>query len=174
MSANSDDDTRRRNGMELPWNELQVATWFLFPTVIAQYFGLLFPLLYLNTIYQVIPTIFFMLSSITAFYGAYMTCTIDPIDDNLVVDNASAPKGNWHFCCHCATVEPISDIQQRRNNTTNNRPPLDEKETIYCYVCEDTVHVSSKHCRFCNKCVKRFDHHCKFLLSTVDILFNFL
>lgn len=32
---------------------------------------------------------------------------------------------------------------------------------LYCYVCETDVHESSKHCRYCDKCVTRFDHHCK-------------
>lgn len=38
--------------------------------------------------------------------------------------------------------------------------PTDEPH-LYCYICETNVHESSKHCRYCDKCVLRFDHHCK-------------
>ena len=41
-------------------------------------------------------------------------------------------------------------------------PPVGE-DTCRCYLCQVHVFASSKHCRFCDKCVLRFDHHCKWL-----------
>ena len=33
------------------------------------------------------------------------------------------------------------------------------QDTVHCYLCEKDVDASAKHCRYCDKCVKGFDHH---------------
>jgi hypothetical protein len=32
--------------------------------------------------------------------------------------------------------------------------------TKQCWICDIQVGEKSMHCKFCNKCVDRFDHHC--------------
>jgi hypothetical protein len=32
--------------------------------------------------------------------------------------------------------------------------------TKQCWICDVQVHEQSMHCKFCNKCVDHFDHHC--------------
>ena len=31
---------------------------------------------------------------------------------------------------------------------------------MYCEICRTYVHQTSKHCRSCDRCVEKFDHHC--------------
>ena len=43
------------------------------------------------------------------------------------------------------------------NIEQNNNP---EDPTKQCWICDVQVGVKSMHCKFCNKCVDHFDHHC--------------
>ena len=38
---------------------------------------------------------------------------------------------------------------------------------MYCYLCEINVGMTSKHCRYCDKCVVGFDHHCVWLNTCI-------
>lgn len=31
----------------------------------------------------------------------------------------------------------------------------------FCFLCQLHVNKGSRHCRYCDKCVDKFDHHCK-------------
>lgn len=37
----------------------------------------------------------------------------------------------------------------------------------YCYICRENVPADSLHCRECDKCIDRFDHHCLWLNTCV-------
>lgn len=67
-----------------------------------------------------------------------------------------------YFAYMTCSVDPADDVLCRTAVANTN-----EKEQIYCYLCEVNVDSSSKHCRFCNKCVQVFDHHCKWLNTCV-------
>jgi hypothetical protein len=41
-----------------------------------------------------------------------------------------------------------------------NRSPQYGTQLSYCHACKVDVHSSSRHCRYCDKCVIGFDHHC--------------
>lgn len=68
-----------------------------------------------------------------------------------------------YFAYMTCSVDPADDVLCSATVAANTN----EKEQIYCYLCEVNVDSSSKHCRFCNKCVKVFDHHCKWLNTCV-------
>jgi palmitoyltransferase len=171
MSEKSKENNRRKNGFEKPWHELQMATWALYPIVLAQYFGLLFPLLWRNIYGQIIPTVFFGVSSLLAAYFGYLTCSIDPADDALISANNTI-KSNCISCCGFmkSVVAPVSLPSVRSNNSNGdleNQDSVSGRDTIYCYICEENVRDNSKHCRYCNKCVQGFDHHCKWLNTCI-------
>lgn len=130
---------RRINGLQMPWDELQVTTWILFPLIVTHYYAFLYFLLWDFVVVKVICTIFFSLCTILAGYSAYMTCSIDPADNILCAPYTSTVK----------------------------TPQNEEEEPVYCYICETHVDTTSKHCRTCDKCVVNFDHHCKWLNTCV-------
>jgi hypothetical protein len=45
------------------------------------------------------------------------------------------------------------------------------EQTKQCWICDIQVNTESMHCKFCNKCVDHFDHHCmcKFCSQVVYI-----
>lgn len=89
---------------------------------------------------QIFVLIFFSLSSLMSLWAARETCMTDPCDNALITAQIQHP------------LEKI---------------PAAAEEQIFCYICEVSVHHSSKHCRYCDKCVVKFDHHCKWLNTCV-------
>lgn len=65
-----------------------------------------------------------------ATYFGYRTMAVDPADPRLLC------RG-----------EEGQGIQQ-------------DDPTKQCWICDVQVHEQSMHCKFCNKCVDHFDHHC--------------
>ena len=130
---------RRINGMQRPWHPFQIATWFLFPIILAHYYAFLEHLLWDPVAVEIVLTIVFSIFSICTAVFAYYTVTIDPIDDAVLCVEVPASTGGTSVT----------------------------KEVIHCYLCEKDVHQTSKHCRFCDKCIIGFDHHCKWLNTCI-------
>ena len=119
-------------------------TWVLFPTVMVHFFCFLMPLLWTDMGSQVSIPLLFILSAVLTSFGVYATCSINPCDVNL-----------------------LSIDSPRRKGANGTERTLSNGDSIYCYVCEKSVHKSSKHCKFCQKCVTAFDHHCKWLNTCI-------
>lgn len=60
----------------------------------------------------------------------------------------------------CCAIDPCDDSLKNRN-------ALRRVDSVYCYVCDLTVHKDSKHCPYCDKCVEKLDHHCKWLNTCI-------
>jgi hypothetical protein len=149
---------RRQNGFQQPLHYFQVATWALYPLILVAFYAFLAPLLL--TLFNldsnnltglfIALVVVFSLAGVVAAVAVYITCTIDPADDS-VCD----PNGVSSGCV--SSIFTVRDVYKEG----------EERPTIYCYLCESSVHDSSKHCRYCDKCVTRFDHHCKWLNTCV-------
>eukprot|EP00428_Durinskia_dybowskii_P072899 CAMPEP_0170409202 /NCGR_PEP_ID=MMETSP0117_2-20130122/29213_1 /TAXON_ID=400756 /ORGANISM="Durinskia baltica, Strain CSIRO CS-38" /LENGTH=384 /DNA_ID=CAMNT_0010666617 /DNA_START=25 /DNA_END=1179 /DNA_ORIENTATION=- len=129
---------RRVNGLQPPWHEFQVATWVLFPVILVHYYAFLMHLLWRPDAVVIVLTILFSLFAISCGVSAYITLSIDPIDDAVL-------------CLE----------------TSLSRDPRSKGGTVHCFLCEKDVDHSSKHCRFCDKCILCFDHHCKWLNTCI-------
>lgn len=70
-------------------------------------------------------------------------------------------------------IDP-SDPQVRKQPTNNVVPEFDRTKHLHviengrCHLCNITISSKrTKHCSVCNKCVKKFDHHCMWLNSCI-------
>mmetsp|Transcript_29289 Transcript_29289/g.44295 ORF Transcript_29289/g.44295 Transcript_29289/m.44295 type:complete len:142 (+) Transcript_29289:128-553(+) len=131
----------RHNGLEKPYNWMQVSTWIILPTLLLQFFFFASPLLPLAASIPCSIAVFFF--GALAAYKGYTTCITDPADD--------------HVICHL----------NRQNEKTFVDEEKAEEEVKYCFACETNVHSHSMHCKFCDKCVARFDHHCQWLNTCI-------
>jgi palmitoyltransferase len=57
--------------------------------------------------------------------------------------------------------DPVDPLVISSDNHTN------QKDTLWCEICQSNVHVKSYHCKTCNRCVEEFDHHCTFLNNCI-------
>lgn len=137
---------RRSHGLQKPFNPMQMGTWVLLPILLIQFLFFATPIL---PVAAAIPCTIcvFICGALTAHF-TYRCCTIDPVDERL----------RCHLACQNEDTEGGNEIA--------NRVPEDG-EVKFCWVCSIDVHVSSMHCKFCNKCVEKFDHHCHWLNTCV-------
>lgn len=66
-----------------------------------------------------------------------------------------------------STLEESNSTTNPQQDTTNDSEPDPEPETKYCWVDQTQVYATSMHCRYCDKCVQKFDHHCMWLNTCI-------
>lgn len=143
LGANEYRKDRRINGLQLPLHPLQVIGWTtLILFVVSGY-------------YLIIPTFQPIVQ-----LPLYATITI------LVF---------IHVLSHIAAlvIDP-ADVELRRISTSKVVPEFDRSKHLHviengrCHLCNiKTSSQRTKHCAVCNKCVEKFDHHCKYLNQCV-------
>mmetsp|Transcript_5790 Transcript_5790/g.13195 ORF Transcript_5790/g.13195 Transcript_5790/m.13195 type:complete len:355 (+) Transcript_5790:340-1404(+) len=137
---------RRRNGLQPPYNPSQVGTWILLPILLLQFALFVSPILPLSA--AIVCTLCVFVCGATAAYFAYKVCSIDPIDEKLRLH--------------------LQDNEGPGKSRQNGGPAENEEEgTKFCWIDGIDVYSNSMHCKFCNKCVSNFDHHCHWLNTCV-------
>jgi hypothetical protein len=146
MSPHNSRD-RRTNGFQPPFSAAQVATWVALPLLVIEFLVFVSPILPLAA---AIPcTIAFGLTAVLAAYYAAMATSIDPMDDNLAKHLKKKAGGS-----------SASDEQDNGFGDCLGSPGEDVESLKHCWICETQVAEHAMHCKFCNKCVGKFDHHC--------------
>lgn len=127
--------------MQMPWHPQQVAGWLVLASFGICSFGILLPGLGPN----LYPVVLFVLGSLFFLHvvSHVAALLIDPADPQLRALNEDNQK----------TV-PELDKSKHAHVIENGK----------CHLCNIfTSGHRTKHCGSCNKCVEKFDHHCKWL-----------
>lgn len=129
--------TRRKNGFSLPLNKSQICAWIALVATFVEFIIFITPVLPLEASIP-FTIVFTGLVGGILYYGG-LTQLIDPIDVHL----------KQHLSSNNRTQQ-----QQRQ------QIDLPQEEMKQCWICDTQVAEHSMHCKFCNKCVYHFDHHC--------------
>ena len=139
----------RINGLSPPYTSAQLSTWAFLPTLVLEFLFFASPLLPLAA--SIPCTVVFFAFAVASSYFGFLATRTNPADPRL---QAAASKPD---------VECDGE----------GRPscPWDPNEpTKQCWICDVQVGEKSMHCKFCNKCVDHFDHHCMCKLSKFEVL----
>mmetsp|Transcript_13124 Transcript_13124/g.19570 ORF Transcript_13124/g.19570 Transcript_13124/m.19570 type:complete len:329 (-) Transcript_13124:60-1046(-) len=128
----------RHNGLEKPYNWMQVSTWIILPTLLLQFFFFASPLLPLAASIPCSIVVFFF-GALTA-YKAIKTTITDPAD---------------------------SHSQKKTQGANFTDEEKAEEEARHCHHCESNVNNNAVHCNICHKCIEGYDHHCKWLNNCI-------
>ena len=157
MPPPRNDNPRRKNGFATPYTGAQLSTWVALPTLIVEFLVVVAPVLPLEAMIPCV--IVYGIVAILAAYYAYLAQAIDPMDKHLAKylerkeENGAGAGGE--------------DDENNNNNGGGGGfggclgGPNDQVEELkHCWICETQVSEHAMHCKFCNKCVGNFDHHC--------------
>lgn len=137
---------RRVNGLQPPYTATQLSTWIILPVLVLQFLFFVSPILPLSA--SIVCTIIFCGIAGAGTYFGYMAMKIDPSDPRLLLHGSSANSGT-------------NTGQSSSSHPNHEHRPVDPNEpTKQCWICDIQVGEKSMHCKFCNKCVDHFDHHC--------------
>ena len=149
----SDAIPRRRNGFTAPYNLPQISAWAALAATLLHFLLGVTPILPLKA--SIPLTAFFLFLIGLVFLYGIRAIVVDSMDVYLEQHLRGQRGGD---------VSKESGWKDRVYNAYN-RPrtgvaPLAADAMKQCWICDVQVVDSSMHCKYCNKCVGKFDHHC--------------
>lgn len=93
----------------------------------------------------------------------YTTCNVDPGYINLktYIHKKDIMNNNTD------DEDDIVDTSNESSSMINSMDKIKDNTYRYCDYCEIQQPMRSKHCEDCNKCVRKYDHHCPWLEACI-------
>ncbi|KAG1700850.1 hypothetical protein DVH05_011737 [Phytophthora capsici] len=138
----------RKNGWETPFHVLQLATWVVFPAVMALFFAFYTPIL--DQTPAIILSVVYAASCLVTVVSVVMCTGTDPSDDcvtrpSTMADARDSRPDNRVYCNVCMKY-------------VNN-------QSRHCRLCDKCVDVFDHHCKWLNNCVGKKNY--RFFLGSV-------
>ena len=144
---------RRTNGLERPYNAMQIMTWILLPGLVIQFLLCISPILPIPA--SVPITIIFLACSVSSAYFGYKACSIDPIDARLLSTDTPSPFSSGSDTKFCWVCEARVGLK-----------------SMHCKFCNKCVDTFDHHCQWLNTCVGKKNYD--FFFKTVVSVFAFV
>jgi hypothetical protein len=174
---------RRSNGLSRPYSSAQIAAWVAMVASLLQFVLVICPILDPCAVTPILMA--FGVTVFAVLHAGAQTILIDPVDVHLCRHLREQQQHQQNGDDHLPpVVDPLLAYNKLNNplhkppsvsNNSNswldawyvqvNGPrqalplPVDE-DMKQCWICDTQVAEHSMHCKFCNKCVYHFDHHC--------------
>ena len=151
-------NSRRRNGFSPPYSGAQISAWIALIASYVQFVVFITPILPL--VASIPATVYFSLVVAAVVYFGGKTQLIDPIDVHLATSLRRNPPSDEEPYFNSSNKSSILDRLYQQQNPDPSLGILPHEEMKQCWICDTQVAEHSMHCKFCNKCVYHFDHHC--------------
>ena len=146
--------SRRLNGLSPPYTAAQISAWVALVASYAQFIVFITPVLPL--IAAITVTAYFTVVVGAVVYFGVKTQLLDPIDVHLATNWKNTAPDPPYF----SQQKTLLNTLYQQNNPDPSLGVLPHEEMKQCWICDTMVADHSMHCKFCNKCVYHFDHHC--------------
>ena len=147
----------RLNGFTSPFSPAQVAAWAALGCLSLEWLMIIAPILPVAA--SVILTLVYLaLVGLVLYYGG-QTQAIDPMDPYLgkhLIQSSRLPTTTKLY----RYFNPVTQYTDVAAEAVTNVESQQQVTLKQCWLCDTQVKPKSLHCKFCNKCVDEFDHHC--------------
>ena len=151
------DIPRRRNGFTSPYNIPQISAWIALLATLLHFVLGITPILPLKA--SIPLTLFFLfLIGLVLLYGM-RAIAVDSMD--VYLEEHLRAHRNGTICKESRWKDSIYNAYNPPRTAPPTAAATEHDDTMkQCWICDVQVVDSSMHCKYCNKCVGKFDHHC--------------
>lgn len=155
---------QRLNGLTPPYSAPQIAAWVAMALTILEYCIVVAPVLHPAAIAPITIVFLGIVGAVLNF--AAKAILTDPMDVHVIQElreKQSLPTSDFSAATGATTPDltRLERIYCTFNLERHTQHCIPTNELMkQCWICDMQVADHSMHCKFCNKCVYKFDHHC--------------